>query len=186
MLTPRQQRFVEEYLIDANGHQAALRAGYKPRSARQSVTQLLRNPEVAAALRAAMDARSERLQVHAERVLEELARIAFADIGALAEWGPDGVTLKPASRISADARAAVAEVNTGGGKWGAGPRIRLYSKLRALDIIARHLGLYGKTAPRLPPPQQRAADAQAAREILREKLMQIADAEAARQAEAKK
>src|SRR6185312_7683348 len=143
MLTPRQQRFVEEYLVDPNGHQAALRAGYAPRGARQTVTHLLKRPEVAQAIRRGMDARAERMRLDADRVLAELVRIAFADIGNLVDWGPDGVTLKPKRELSADDRAAVAEVAAGAGKGGAGPRIRLHSKPRALDAIARHFGLYG-------------------------------------------
>ena len=95
MLRPRQQRFVEEYLVDPNGHQAALRAGYAPKCARQTVTKLLKHPEIAEAIRQGMDARSQRMRLDADRVLAELARIAFADIGNLADWGPDGVTLKP-------------------------------------------------------------------------------------------
>src|SRR5690242_9477216 len=84
MLTPRQQRFVEEYLVDPNGHQAALRAGYAPRGARQTVTHLLKHPEISAAIRRGMDDRAQRMRLDADRVLAELARIAFADIGNLA------------------------------------------------------------------------------------------------------
>ena len=168
MLRPRQQRFVEEYLIDANGHQAALRAGYAPKCARQTVTKLLKHPEIAAAIRRDMDTRAERMRLDADRVLAELARIAFADIGNLVDWGPDGITLKPKRELSADDRAAVAEVATGG----AGPRLRLHSKQRALDAIARHFGLYGKTAHRFDPP--RRADGKSAREILKEKLEAMA------------
>jgi len=168
MLTPRQQRFVEEYLVDPNGHQAALRAGYAPRGARQTVTHLLKRPEVAQAIRRGMDARAERMRLDADRVLAELVRIAFADIGNLVDWGPDGVTLKPKRELSADDRAAVAEVAAGAGKGGAGPRLRLHSKPRALDAIARHFGLYGKTAHRFEPPNR--YEGKSAREILREKL----------------
>src|SRR6185437_2064081 len=168
MLTPRQQRFVEEYLVDPNGHQAALRAGYAPRGARQTVTHLLKRPEVAQAIRRGMDARAERMRLDPDRVLAELVRIAFADIGNLVDWGPDGVTLKPKRELSADDRAAVAEVAAGAGKGGAGPRLRLHSKPRALDAIARHFGLYGKTAHRFEPPNR--YEGKSAREILREKL----------------
>ena len=172
MLTPRQQRFVEEYLVDPNGHQAALRAGYAPRGARQTVTHLLKRPEVAQAIRRGMDARAERMRLDADRVLAELVRIAFADIGNLVDWGPDGVTLKPKQTVSADDRAAVAEVAAGAGRYGAGPRLRLHSKQRALDAIARHFGLYGKTAHRLEPP--RGHEGKSAREILKEKLAAMA------------
>jgi len=172
-MTPRQQRFVEEYLADANGHQAALRAGYKPRSARQAVTQLLKQPEVAEAIRQGMAARAERMRITTDRVLLEIARIAFADIGRIADWGPDGLTLAPKSAITEDDRAAIAELGAGS----AGPRLRLHNKQRALENIARHLGLFGRTAARFAPP--RPADERPAREILREKLEQMARAEAA-------
>jgi phage terminase small subunit len=178
MLTPRQQRFVEEYLVDPNGHQAALRAGYAPKCARQTANKLLKHPEIAEAIRRDRDARSQRMRLDADRVLAELARIAFADIGNLVDWGPDSVTLKPKERLSADDRAAVAEVVAGGGKNGAGPRLRLHSKQRALDAIARHFGLYGKTAQRFEPP--RLYNGKPAREILREKLEAMAQADAAR------
>ena len=171
MLTPRQQRFVEEYLVDPNGHQAALRAGYAPRGARQTVTKLLKHPEIAAAIRRGMEARAERLRVHADKVVAEFARIAFADIGNLVEWGPDGVTLRPKSALSPDDRAAIAEIAAGSGPYGAGPRLRLHSKHRALDAIARHLGLYGRTAHRFTPPER--YQGKPAREILREKLAQM-------------
>ncbi len=152
-MTPRQQRFVEEYLLDLNAHQAALRAGYSPRTARQIATQLLRKPAIAEAIRQAMAARAERMRVSADRVIQELARVAFADIGRFLE--ADGVTLKNLDRIPADDRAAVQEVATAG-KTGAVLRLRLHDKLRALDGLARHLGLYGKTARALSPEAVRA------------------------------
>src|ERR1700686_2523426 len=152
-----------------NHARPALRAGYAPRAARQTVTQLLKHPEVAAALRAGMAARAERLRVHADRVLTALARIAFADIGNLVDWGPDGISLKPKSAVSADDRAAVAEIAAGQGRGGTGPRLRLHSKPRALDSIARHLGLYGRTAQRFVPPPP--YEGRPAREIFMEKLM---------------
>src|SRR6185437_11306884 len=108
------------------------------------------------------------LRLDADRVLAELVRIAFADIGNLVDWGPDGVTLKPKRELSADDRAAVAEVAAGAGKGGAGPRLRLHSKPRALDAIARHFGLYGKTAHRFAPPGR--YEGKSARALLREKL----------------
>lgn len=152
-MTPRQQRFVEEYLLDLNAHQAALRAGYSPRSARQIAAQLLRKPEIAEAIGQAMAARAERMRVSADRVIQELARVAFADIGRFLE--ADGVTLKKLDRIAADDRAAVQEVATAG-KTGAVLRLRLHDKLRALDGLARHLGLYGKAARALSPEAVRA------------------------------
>jgi len=72
-MTPRQRRFVLEYLIDANATRAARRAGYRAGSLRGIVPRLLRNPEVRAALAAAMAERARRSGLAPERVLDELA-----------------------------------------------------------------------------------------------------------------
>ena len=77
-MTPKQQLFVDEYLIDLNATQAAIRAGYSARTAEQQGPRLLGNVEVAAAIEARMKVRSERLEIEADRVLQGIARIAFA------------------------------------------------------------------------------------------------------------
>src|SRR5215469_1569992 len=81
MLTPKQSRFVEEYLVDLNGKQAAIRAGYSPKTAEVQASRLLRYAQVQAALKAAMEARSKRTQITADRVVTELAKLAFANLG---------------------------------------------------------------------------------------------------------
>jgi phage terminase small subunit len=172
-MTPRQQRFVEEYVVDLNAHQAALRAGYARHSARQTVTRLLQRPEVANAIRAATAARTERTRITADRVLLELARIAFAEIGRLADWGPEGMTLKPRQDVAEDDAAAIAEIAAG--KDGGPTRLKLHDKQRALDGLARHLGLYGRTAGWLvKSPDARIEAANRAREILTERIEALA------------
>ncbi|MFQ5534696.1 MAG: terminase small subunit [Sphingomonadales bacterium] len=74
-LTPKQRRFVDEYLIDLNATQAALRAGYSERRARQQGSRLLKYPHVAAAVRQGQGALAQRAQVSAETVLEKLAEL---------------------------------------------------------------------------------------------------------------
>ncbi len=76
-MTPRQGRFVEEYLIDLNATQAARRAGYSERWAGDRGWKLLRDPEVAAAIEKAQAARAERTRVSADKVVKELAKVAF-------------------------------------------------------------------------------------------------------------
>jgi len=78
-LTPRQAAFVAEYLIDRNGTQAAIRAGYSPKTASSQAERLLRNAEVARAVAAGTAKIADKLEITAERVLRERARIAFAD-----------------------------------------------------------------------------------------------------------
>ena len=75
-MTPRQQRFVDEYLLDLNATQAAIRAGYSARTAEQQGPRLLGNAGVAAAIQAAQEARSERVHITQDDVLRGLRREA--------------------------------------------------------------------------------------------------------------
>ena len=75
-MTPRQQRFVDEYLVDLNATQAAIRAGYSARTAEQQGPRLLGNVEIAAAVQAAQQARSDRMQITQDDVLRGLRREA--------------------------------------------------------------------------------------------------------------
>jgi phage terminase small subunit len=76
-LAAQQLRFVDEYLLDLNAAQAAIRAGYSARTAYTVGPRLLRDPRIAAAVSAAQAARSERTGITADRVLGELNRLAF-------------------------------------------------------------------------------------------------------------
>ena len=84
-LTPRQQRFVDEYLIDLNGTQAAIRAGYSASTAAEQAYDLLRKPQIVDSIAVARKAQQERTQITADKVVTELALIAFADARELAE-----------------------------------------------------------------------------------------------------
>lgn len=86
-LTPKQQTFVDEYLVDLNATQAAIRAGYSKKTARSQGERMLTNVDVAAAIQKGFQERSERTQITAEKVLLELAVIAFADLQQLADMG---------------------------------------------------------------------------------------------------
>lgn len=84
-LTARQSRFVEEYLIDLNAKQAAIRAGYAERSAEVTASRLLSNAKVAAAIQERMSARSQRTKITADMVLDRWWSIATADPGSLTQ-----------------------------------------------------------------------------------------------------
>lgn len=71
-LTPKQQRFVEEYLIDLNATQAAIRSGYSEKTANEQASRLLANVNIAQAVKKAMDARSKEVGITAEYVLETI------------------------------------------------------------------------------------------------------------------
>ena len=109
-LTDRQRRFVEEYLVDLNAAAAAIRAGYAATSARTVGPRLKALPKIRAALEAAMAERRRRVAVTQDRVIEELARIAFADIRDFADWDAEGVRLRPSQALKAGQTACVAEL----------------------------------------------------------------------------
>ena len=78
ILTPKQQRFVGEYLIDLNATKAAIRAGYSKKTAKQQGARLLTNVDIQTVIQRAMDERSLRTGIKADRMIAELARIGFA------------------------------------------------------------------------------------------------------------
>lgn len=151
-LTPGQARFAAEYLVDLNGAAAYRRAF--PRvtagTAASEAHRLLRNPKVAAVVRAEQRERARRLRVSADRVVRELARVAFADVGELFAPATDGPPrLRPLRDVPPDVRRAVAGVSVRREPGGAEVvAVRLADKLRALELLARFLGL---TAAPVPP-----------------------------------
>ena len=92
-LTEKQRRFVAEYLVDLNATQAAIRAGYSSKTAHSVGHENLRKPEISAAVQEAMKAREQRTEITQDRVLQELARIAFFDLRKL--YREDGSMKSP-------------------------------------------------------------------------------------------
>lgn len=139
-LTPKQEEFVREYLVDLNGKQAAIRAGYSPHSAEVTASKLLRVPKVAAAIAQGRGERAERVQVEADDVLRELMRIAFADPAKA--FGPDGRIL-PVDQMPPEARAALAGMDVEEGDDAKVTRkVKTWPKVAALELLGKHLGMF--------------------------------------------
>ena len=149
--TPKQNHFVQEYLIDLNATQAAIRAGYSELTARQMGAENLSKPNIAAAICEAKKTRSKRTEITQDRVLEELARIAFANVGDYLKVGENGILALDLAGADDEAMGAIAEVtqdtliNASEGKAVSVRRTRLkaHPKLQALRILAEHLGMIG-------------------------------------------
>jgi phage terminase small subunit len=167
-----EQRFVEEYLVDGNATKAATRAGLRGRDLSAAGAKMLTRRLVAAAIEQERERSMARTRITRDRVLREYARLAFAEIGDIADWDEDGMMrLKPKAALSQDDRAAVVEVATRSGKKGARARVRMHSKIRALDALAKHLGLWGKAAAPLDDAGPKLINGRDAREVLRERFL---------------
>lgn len=160
-LTAKQRAFVREYLIDLNATQAAIRAGYSENTAYSIGQENLKKPEIASAIEAAMKIRSERTDITADRVLQELAKIGFSDIRKAIKWhshlineedNPEGgdvaviktivtnqVELISSEDLDDETAAAISEIsqNTSGGI-----KIKFHDKRAALVDIGKHLGMF--------------------------------------------
>lgn len=143
-LNDKQQRFVAEYLVDQNATQAYIRAGYVARghSAEVNAERLLRQAEVRAAVDAEMAKSLDKLAITRERVLAEIARVAFGDKRKLMAWGPGGVILTDSTTLDDDDAAMVAEVSETTSATGGSLKLKTHDKVKALELLGRHLALF--------------------------------------------
>jgi phage terminase small subunit len=143
-MTPKQQRFVEEYLVDLNATQAARRAGYADGSA----WRLMHHPALAAAIAEAQAERAERTRVTTDKVVTELAKVAFGDPRRLFSWGPGGLVLRDSDELSEAEAALVSEVSESRTAAGGTRKVKLHCKMTALTALGKHLGIFGNGRPK--------------------------------------
>src|SRR6266853_5357370 len=148
-MTPKRERFVEEYLVYFNGTRAAIRAGYSPRTADVQAYDLLRNPQVQTFVEQGKAQQCTHLGLTRERVLNEIRRIATADIG---ECFDENGRLRPMKSLDPDTRAALASIKvlktnivSGDGSREEVHEVKLWDKLKALELAAKHLGMFNET-----------------------------------------
>lgn len=146
-IPPQIERFLQEYAIDLNGTAAALRAGYSERAAAMRASMTLAKPHVKKRLVQILAERMTRTHIAQDRVLEELAKLAFFDIRTL--FRDDG-TLKPPGEWGVAFSAAVTSVEVvelweGTGKnrvkKGEIKKVRLADRHQALHTLAKHMGM---------------------------------------------
>ena len=138
-LTDRQRRFVSEYLIDLNATQAAIRAGYSQRNADKIGPGLLGKTRVSDAIREAIALRERRTAITQDRVLAELAAVAFASGTDFAQIQQDGhVVFTPTDHLDENKKKAVASIKEGQ----SGTEVKTYDKIRALELLGKHLGMF--------------------------------------------
>jgi phage terminase small subunit len=133
----RKEAFCREYIVDFNGTQSAIRAGYSDKTAGAIASRLLKDVNIQAKIRDLIEERNKRTAVTADRVIAEFAKIAFSNIKDVAQWNNAGsyVTLKTMEEVDG---ALIAEI----GNTENGVKIKLHDKMKALEALAKHTGVY--------------------------------------------
>lgn len=138
-LTPKQKQFAKEYIVDLNATAAAIRAGYAKKSAVKSGYRNMQNEDVVAGIRKAQEARAERTEISADRVLKEIAALAFVDPSTILRKTRHGVTITETSKLTDAQRRCIQSLSeTTNGEI----KCRLTDKIRALELLGKHLGLF--------------------------------------------
>ena len=147
-LSPKQLQFAQEYLKDLNATQAYIRAGYSPNGARFAAAKLLTNANIQAIVNEHKIKRSEKTLITADRILEELGNIAFAKASDFFEEVPvidaDSGKIVAYTRsikpkiLDSDKIAAISSFEPGA----YGVKIKMNDKMKALEMISRHVGLF--------------------------------------------
>ena len=138
-MTKKQKRFIEEYLIDLNATQPAIRAGYSSDTAYSIGNENMKKPEIKACIDKAMAERSRRTGVNADRVLMELAKVAFVNASDVID--ADTATVKADALPEDTAAIQSVKVKTFG-EDGLEREIKMADKLKALELLGKHLGMF--------------------------------------------
>lgn len=155
-LNEKQLRFAEEYLVDLNATQAAIRAGYSAKTANRIGQRLLTKVDVQKEIQEGKRKRTIRTQITQDSVLRELAAIGFARATDYAFIAEDGhVVLTPTERLTDDQKIAVAGVK----ETQFGVEVKMHDKLRALEMLGKHLGLFDARSSNEQEKQNNLLDA---------------------------
>ncbi len=151
IFTEKKQRFCDEYLIDLNGTQAHIRAGFKAKTIEahaQAASQLLRELKVKKYITQKQAEREDKTKIKQERVLQELARIGFCDPR---KYFNGGGRFKEFSELTEDEAAAIASVEVEELFEGRGEdrshigylkKIKFWNKVDSLELVGKHLGMF--------------------------------------------
>ena len=137
-LTDKQKKFIDEYLVDLNATQAAIRAGYKEKAAYRTGAENLRKPQIQEEIQKRMEERQKRTEITQDMVLQELAAIAFARATDYVSVMGGKVQVKDTDQLSDSQIAAIAGIK----ETQNGIEVKLGSKEKTLELLGRHLGMW--------------------------------------------
>lgn len=143
-LNDKQERFCREYVVDFNGTQAAIRAGYSKKTANEQAARLLANVSVQSFIQSLQTKQNTKLEISAERVVEEYAKLGFSNIADLMN---EGMTFEDIKKLDPKISAAIESVSVTEtfdkqGNRTINTKIKMHSKPAALDALGKHTGIY--------------------------------------------
>lgn len=142
-LNEKQRKFCAEYMIDMNGKQAAIRAGYSEKAATSTASDLLTYANVQNYMAELREQQQKRTNVTADMVINELAKMAFGNVRNIFD---ENDKLKSITQMDVDVSATISEVRTERRMFGDDPieitRVKVHDKKGSLELLGRHLGLF--------------------------------------------
>lgn len=151
MLTDKQKRFCDEYVVDLNATQSAIRAGYSEKTAGSQGQRLLQNVEIQNEINAINAKRSAKTGITAEKVLTELGKIAFSDLKEYLSFDENGVRFKDSEEVDGTLISEVSSQETVT-RRGSGDnkeetvrvnlKMKLHDKMKALELLGKHLNIF--------------------------------------------
>ncbi len=157
MLTPQQEDFATGIacgLSQADAYRQAYPRSvkWKDKSVWEKASLLASNAKVKARVKELAEKAAAKNEITVERVIGELAKIAFGNKRDLMRWGPGGVTLTPSEDITDDAAAMVQSVEESTSLHGGSLKIKTHDKVKALELLGRHLGVFEKDNEQVANP----------------------------------
>lgn len=137
-LTPKQKMFIDEYLVDLNATQAAIRAGYSPKTAKDIACENLAKPNIKSEIDKRMAERSRRVGMNADRILHELGKLAFVKIEDVVDF--ETGSIKPTA--TSDDLAAIQSIKIKPGEYGVEKEVKFYDKKSTLELLGKHIGMW--------------------------------------------
>jgi phage terminase small subunit len=145
-LNQKQEIFCNEYLVDLNATQAAVRAGYSEKSANEQAGRLLVNASIQARISELMQERMSRLNIDQDKAVKELTKVVLAKMSDVADFDGDCLKFKSIEEIDKNEidSSVIESIQSVDTKFGKSIKLKLHSKMAAMDILFKHLGLYKK------------------------------------------
>ena len=137
-ITPQQELFVRQYVLDLNATKAVLRSGYAKKNARQQGSYLLSKPDIQAAIKARLERRFEKVDIKTDEVLRQIRRLAFANLEGVIEIRNGRTYIADTTSLTKDQMACISEIK----ETAEGIQVKLISREKMIELLGRHMGMF--------------------------------------------